>query len=205
MLAGCIALPLTWILLRVAVTKAAEALPAEWTLVMNVNPDLEIFAYVVAISAFAGILFGLAPALESSRSALFSTVRAAGNSPVRSRLRNLVIAVQLAVSLTLMIAGSMLVRSAIHALTMDTGYDGDHVVDLSLQFPEESKYTADRNDALVRNLCARLAAFPGVAAITSARAPDDNGERRAAISLNGEQPSAKNMPATLYYTWVQAT
>jgi hypothetical protein len=103
-----------------------------------------------------------------------------------------------------MIAGSMLVRSAIHTLKMNTGYDGDHIVELSLQFPEESKYTADHKAGLIRDLRTRLAALPGVAAITSARAPDDNGGRRAAVSLNGEHPSARNMYATLYYTWVQA-
>ena len=54
-IAGCIALPITWVLLRVAATKAAEVLPAEYTLIFNVNPDLEIFAYVFAISVFAGI------------------------------------------------------------------------------------------------------------------------------------------------------
>jgi len=202
MLAGCIALPLTSNLLRVAVTKAAEALPAEYgTLVLNVDPDLEIFAYVLAISVFAGILFGLAPAIESSGSALFATVRGAGTSPVRSRrLRNFLIAAQVAVSLALMIAGSMLVRSAIHTLKMNTGYYGDRIVDLSLQFPEKSKYTADHQAVLVRDLRTRLAALPGVAAITSARAPDDDGGRRAAVSLNGVQPSAGDMYATLYYT-----
>ena len=206
LLAGCIALPLTWTLLRVAVTKAAEALPAEdGTLVLNVNPDLEVFAYVLAISVFAGILFGLAPAIESSRSALFCTVRGAGTSSVRSRrLRNFLIAAQVAVSLALMIAGSMLVHSAIHTLKMNTGYDGDHIVDLSLQFPEESKYTADHKAVLVRDLRTRLAALPGVAAVTSARAPDDDGGRRAAVSLNGEQPTARNIYAMLYYTWVQS-
>ena len=206
LLSGCIALPLTWALSHLAVTKAAEALPAEYgTLVLNVNPDLEIFGYVLAISVFAGILFGLAPAIEASGSALSSTVRGAGTAPVRSRrLRNSLIASQVAVSLALMIAGGMLVRSAIHALRMNTGYDGDRVVDLSLQFPEESKYTANHQAVLVRDLRARLAALPGVAAITTARAPDDNGARRAAVSVTGEQPSARNMYAMLYYTWVQA-
>lgn len=205
LLAAGVALPFTWILLHVAVTKSAEALPADYgTLVLNVNPDLEIFGYVLAISVFAGILFGLAPAIESSRSALLSTVRGAGISPVRSRLRHLLIGAQVAVSLALMIAGSMLVRSAIHALSMNTGYAGRHVVDLSLQFPEESKYTAAYKAVLVRNLRARLTPLPGVAAITSARAPDDNGGRRAAVSINGEQPSARNKRAMLYYTWVQA-
>ena len=39
--------------------------------------------------------------------------------------------------------------------------------------------------------------------MTSARAPDDNGARRGAVSLNGEHPSARNMRTMLYYTWVQ--
>jgi hypothetical protein len=103
-----------------------------------------------------------------------------------------------------MISGSMLVRSAIQTLRMNTGYEGDRIVDLTLQFPEESGYTAERKSALVRELRIRLAALPGVTAITSARAPDDSGGRRAAVSLNGEAPSARNKYATLYYTWVQA-
>ena len=56
---------------------AAEAFPTEYgTLIFHVTPDLGIFAYVFAISLAAGILFGLAPALESSRSALSSALKA---------------------------------------------------------------------------------------------------------------------------------
>jgi predicted permease len=205
LIAGCIALPFTWSAWNVAVTQAAGALPVEYgALVLSVSPDLGMFAYVLTISVVAGVLFGLAPAIESSRSALFSTVRGAGASSVRSRLRHVLIAGQVAVSLALMIAGGMLVRSANHALRMETGYHGDHVIDLSLQFPEQSNYTADHKGVLVRDLRTRLAALPGVAAITSARAPNDGGGRTAAVSLNGEQPSARNRQAVLYYTWVQA-
>jgi predicted permease len=204
LLAGSVALPMTWALMRVAATRAAEAMPIGYgTLVLNVNPDPAIFAYVLAISVVAGILFGLAPAIDSSRSALFSTIRGTGASVVRSRLRHVLIAAQVAVSLALMIAGGMLVRSANQALSMDTGYHGDRVIDLSVQFPEDSSYTADHKAALVRDLRTRLAALPGVAAITSARAPNDGGGRRAAVSVNGEQPSALNKRAVLYYTWVQ--
>lgn len=206
LLAGCIALPATWTLLRVAVTRAAEALPAEYgTLVLNVNPDIEVFAYVLTISLFSGILFGLAPAIQSSGSALVSTIRGPGSSPFRSRrLRNFLVAAQVAVSLALMIAGSLLVRSAIHTLRMNTGYDGQQIVDLTIQFPEGIQYTEDHKAALVRDLRTSLGSLSGVTGITSARAPDDNGGRRAAVSLNGEHPSSQNMYATLYYTWVQA-
>ena len=204
LLAGALALPVTWMFMHLAVTNAAEQLPAEFTLVLRVNPDLEVLAYVLIVSMAAGVLFGLAPAVASSRDALFSITRGMGTSLGRSRLRHGLIAAQVAVSLTLMIAVGLLVRSAGRTLSTDTGYDGGRVIDVSLQFPEERAYTADRKSALVRDLRGRLAALPGVTAITIARAPNDRGGRRASVSLTGDHPSARNSHATLYYTWVEA-
>ncbi len=202
-LAGALALPVTWTMLHLAVTRAAEELPAEFTLVLNINPDLTEFAYVLAISVLAGMLFGLGPAMATSRSALFSITRATGTSLVRSRLRHGLIATQVAVSVTLMIAAGLLVRSASQALRMDTGYDLEHLVEVSLQFPEEPIYTADYKASVMRDVRGRLAALPGVTAITSARSPSHPGGMRAAVSLNGEAPSPRNVRATVYYTWVQ--
>ncbi len=107
--AGMLALLFTWALLKIAVTLAAGALPPEdGTLVFDVTPDLAIFAFVFLISLIAGILFGLAPAMESSRCALYSGIRSS-TSPVRSRrLQDLLIGAQVSLSLVLMIAGSML-------------------------------------------------------------------------------------------------
>jgi putative ABC transport system permease protein len=206
LIAGAIALLFTWALLRASVTMIVEAVPAEWgTFVLHVTPDLGIFAYVFAISLVAGILFGLAPALESSRSALSSAINAShASSPMRSRrIRNVLIAAQVATSLTLLIAGSMLIRSSIHVLKTDPGYDTRHTLEVQLQFPEGPKYnTADRH-ALIRELRNRLASLPDVAAISSTCAPDDGCVRMAAVSLNGKEPSAHNVKATLYYTYVQ--
>ena len=206
LLAGLIAMPCTLAILKAGATMFKQAFPVEiGTIVLHVTPDLKVFAYVLAISIFAGLLFGLAPALESSRSALYSAIKGnAGSSPVRSRrLRDLLIASQVAVSLVLMIAGSMLIRSSLHTLVMPTGYDGKHVVDLDFRFPEGSKFSPDRKIALMREVRTRVAVLPGVAAITSARAPDDSNVRAAAVSLNGEKPSSKNLQDNLYYTWVQ--
>jgi predicted permease len=204
LLAGALALPSTWMLLRLATITAAQQLPTDFTLVLNVTPDLAVLAYVVVISSLAGVLFGLGPALASSRSASFSITRETGTSLVRSRLRQGLIAAQVAVSLTLMIAGGLLLRSANRALNMDTGYDGARVINLHVQFPEERSYTPDEKAARVRDLRHRLAALPGVTAVTSARAPVDRGGRRAGVSLNGDAPSAQHRQATLYYTWVEA-
>ena len=206
LIAGVFAFLFSWAFLQAAVVLIADAFPDQYgTVIFHVTPDLRIFSFVFLISVFAGVLFGLAPAWESSRWAVSSALKAnAATSPIRSRhLRNFLIATQVAVSAVLVIAGSTLIHSAIRALWMDTGYDDAHVMDLGLQFPESAEYTPDHKDALIRDLRTRLAALPGVTDVTTARAPDDGGLRFAAVSLNGEAPSSRNMKAYLYYTWIQ--
>jgi hypothetical protein len=103
----------------------------------------------------------------------------AGTAKICSRrMRDCLMAAQIAVSLVLLIAGSMLIRSSIRALHMDTGYDSKHVVSLELRFPDGQKYNADRQTAMIHELRTRLAALPGVGAISSARAPHSGFERR---------------------------
>jgi predicted permease len=207
LLAGLSALLVSWVVLQVLVAVAQSELPASFgTLVYHVSPDLGIFAYAFILSLVAGVLFGLAPALEGSGAALSSVARAgSGTSPIRSRrLRDFLMALQVTVSLVLMIAGAMLIRSSILALKANTGYDGKEVVSLDLQFPEGPNYNAIGKAALVRELRTRLSTLPGAAAVTSAWAPDGNGLRTAAVSLNGEKPSPQNTKLVLYYTYVQA-
>jgi predicted permease len=203
-LAGAVALLFTWALLQITATLVAEALPAEYgSLVFHVTPDPEIFAYVLLTSLIAGVLFGLAPALESSRFTLSAGERSS-TSPVQSRrVRDFLIAAQVALSLVLVIAGSMLIRSSIHSLRMDTGYDSKHLVDLEFRFPEGSKRDSTREDAIVRELRARLAALPGVSAVTSARTPVDDAFRTAAVPLDGGM-STQSAQAILCYTYIEA-
>jgi predicted permease len=207
LVAGAVALLFSWGFLQIVVVLLADAFPEEYgTFIFHVTPDLEIFAYVLCLSLVAGILFGLAPALESSGAALSSAAKAnTGTGRVRSRrMRDLLTMAQVALSLVLLIAGSMFIRSSIRALQMDTGYDSKHILSLELRFPEGEKYSADRRTTLVRELRARLSALPGVVAITSARAPDGAGLRTATVSVNGERPSPQNTRAILYYTYIQA-
>jgi predicted permease len=207
MVAGAAAFLVTWALLAVGATVAKDALPSDMgAYIVNVTPDLEIFAYVFVLSLCAGILFGLTPALESARSALSSAIKAnAATSPSRSRrLRGWLIGSQVAVSLVLMIASCMLVRSSIRALEMDTGYEGKRVVDLSFQFPEGMLYSSDKKLAIVRELRARIAALPGVNGVTFGNPPDGSMLRTAAVSLNGEKPGTGNIRAYVDYSYVQA-
>ncbi|HLY41619.1 MAG TPA: ABC transporter permease [Terracidiphilus sp.] len=206
LIAGSLALFSSWAILSIMAKLAKDALPADvGTYIVHVNLDLQIFAYVFGISIMAGVLFGLAPALESTRSALTVALKASAMmSPRRSRrLRDFLVAGQVAVSLVLLIGGSMLVRSAIRALTMDTGYETKHVVDLHLQYPEGPLYDDARQHELVSELRRRLATTVGVISITAGRAPDDGGIRSAAVQVDGLKADARSAKAYLDYSYVQ--
>jgi len=205
-MAGAVALLFSWAFLKAAVAIFSAELPAEYgTLVFDVNPDLGIFAYVFLLSVAAGILFGLAPALESSRTALAAALKANNeSSPTRKRrVRDLLIAAQVAVSVVLMIAGSLLIHSSIQALKMDTGYLDKQVVNIEFRFPHDPQYTPRRQSAELHSLLTRLAALPGVVAISHGRAPDSQEVREANVTTNGEDPTVHNAQANLFYTFIQ--
>jgi putative ABC transport system permease protein len=206
LLAGAVALAVTWALLRVAVTLVAGLLPpGSPTLVFDVTPDLTIFTYVFAVSVVASVLFGVAPAIESSRTALEVATRIGTSSAHRRRLQDVLIAAQVGLSLVLLIVGSMMVRGAVNAISTDPGYDNTHLAMLDLQFPEAARYSADRKDALVRDLRARVASLPGVVATTNARPPATAPSRTAAVALDREATTeSRSRSVRLFYAYVEA-
>jgi macrolide transport system ATP-binding/permease protein len=199
-LAGGVALLFTWAFLKFAVVMIANAIPGEYGgLVFDVTPDLEIFTFVSAVSLIAGMLSGFAPAMESSRSRLISSI-GGGTAPVRSRrLQDALVASQVALSLVLMIAATMAIRSSMGSVAIDTGYESKHVFALDVQFPETLKYAAAQRRPLIDELRTRLSTLPEIASVTHARPPVDSGYRTAAATLN----DARNSQTILHYSFVQ--
>ena len=201
LLAGMLALLLTWALLK----ELAIWLSHVVDYALDATPDLEVFVYVLAICLLAGMLPGLAPALESSRAALAAVVRA-GTSSVRSRrLQDLLVTAQVWLSLVLLIAAGMFIRSSLNVLSTPTGYDSEQVVYLSVPFSRALEYTDVRKLALIRQLRTLLAALPGVAAITSAPQPMvETRFETVAVPLDegsGGGQGAQSLPG---YTYVES-
>lgn len=204
LLSGAFAMLLSWTFLRLVVRMAASALPIEYgSLVFDVNPDLALFALACIVSLSAGMLSGLAPALESSRSALSSALR--GSTSGRSRrLQDILVAVQVCLSLTLLIVGSMAIRSSMNLLTMDAGYDSKHSFSINYRFPENSHYNDARKLALVQELRARLAALPDVTALTIAQPPGGVPYQTTATAGDDKSSAIQHQQLMAYYSFVQA-
>jgi hypothetical protein len=114
-LAGGVGLMAAWWAVRLLVTAISNSLPAVWgTLALEVDPDLRVFGYTLAISVAAGILFGLTPAVQGSKLDLHTALKrgesGAGPSRVRWRARDLLVACEVAFCATLLIGAGLLVR-----------------------------------------------------------------------------------------------
>jgi len=204
-LAGVFALLFSWALLKVGVKAFIDAMPVEFgAVVFDVNPNLAVLAYAFMISLIAGILAGITPAIQSPRSALTSSARSSTASVRSRRLQGVVVAVQVGLSLVLMIIGSMFLRGAVNTLGMKTGYDIKNVVQVDLQFPKNVQYTAARRLALVNELHMRMAALPAVSKTTWGRPPGSSGFRTAVIPVGEGKTTATIAQTILNYTFVQA-
>jgi predicted permease len=150
-------------------TKAiVAALPAELPRATSVSIDARVLLFTLAVSLLAGILFGLAPALRTSRASLQEILRTTGrgSSHARHRLQGIFVAVQLALALVLLIGAGLMLRSFAALWRVDPGYRPDHAITFSVSLPANSKTTAAETRARLRRFDAAMRAIPGVEAVS---------------------------------------
>ena len=204
---GGASLLMTWGALRLLMVAIAASLPLEWgSLALHVEPDLRVFAYVFALSLFASVLFGLAPALQSSRPSLSSALKEEGSGFAlrisNSRLRDLLMAAQAAACLFLLIAAGLLIRGSIRSMTVSPGYETKQVLSIDVMFPRGLGYNHAKQLAETNQLLARIGRVPGVKSVAIGLAPDGGGLRTAAVGLNGSKPSTDKTARTVFYSFV---
>ncbi|HLK68833.1 MAG TPA: ABC transporter permease [Bryobacteraceae bacterium] len=153
-----------------AITSAAAALlqqipvpvpvPIEFAFAL----DWRLLAVACALGLAATLLCGLPAALHGTRTALATVVKlGAGTGFRRLHLRNLLVAGQFAVSVTLLAASFLFVRSFVHVLAANPGFEVDRIVSVNLQ-PARGQSSGD----LGRRLLEQIRTTPGVAAAACA-------------------------------------
>lgn len=124
------------------------------------SPDRRLFLYLLMVVVVTGILFGLFPALYSSRQDLVTELKDGAGSASRSsrRLRNTLVAIQAGLSLVLVVCAALLTKSS-RALMSGANFDPQHVVVLRIR-PELAKYSAAKAPLFVQAVWERLNAMP---------------------------------------------
>jgi predicted permease len=152
----------------VMVIISAKASP---TLLSMFRPNFMVFGFAVGIATVASVLFGLIPALTSTRISPGATLKAAGSSAggagseSRNRLGRTLVAVEMALALVLVIGAGLFLRTLITLETLDPGFRADHLLIFSVS-PSSAKVPEEKMPALGQELQRRLAALPGVESVT---------------------------------------
>jgi putative ABC transport system permease protein len=139
----------------------------------EVHIDGAVLAFTVVVALLTGIVFGLAPALHSSRldlnEALKSTSRGATSGVHGRRLRSLLTASEIALAVILLTGAGLLIRGFLKLEGVDPGFRRDHLLTLRLPLPLVRYSRPELQSAFYDRLLERVDALPGVreAAVSS--------------------------------------
>jgi putative ABC transport system permease protein len=170
LIAGVLGIGLSWIATRALVTWGAGQIPQG----IPIGLDLRVLLFTVAVSIVTGIVFGIFPALQLSRTEIHLTLREEGRGSSagqgRARVNNMLVSGQVALSLLLLIGAALLLRSYSRLLRVDAGFDPQNVITMNLSLPTVKYAKPEQQIAFFDELLRRIAEVPGVksAAISAA-------------------------------------
>ncbi len=170
--------------------------------------DGRALVYAIVVAVFTGLLFGLAPALQTTgtnlQESLKEGARGATGSGRRSRLRNGLVVAEVALSLVLLVTAALFVRSFMALQYVDPGFDVKRLMTMRLYLPGDPYETDDSKRLRLEDVIRRVEALPGVEAATASNTiAIGGGGAGDGIIAEGRDVPAGEEP-NMFYTGVTA-
>lgn len=168
----------------------------------EIRMDARVFAFTAAITLLTGVLFGLAPALQSSRSGVTNSLKdaARGSSGASGRgLRRVLIAAEVALALMLLTGGGLLLQTFVRLQQAELGFDPTNVLVGSISLPPTTYDTIEKQRVFFTQVLDETSALPGIqtAALTSIL--PFAGDTDTSFTIEGRREAAN--PADRTVTW----
>jgi len=137
--------------------------PIDVPVIPHVVMDVRVLLFAAAVSLVTGLLFGLVPALQSTRATLAGAMRndAPSDKLRRVNLRDLLVTAQVALSVVLLIGSVLVVRSLQHALSLRLGFEPAHAAIASFDVGLQG-YNEERGREFQRRLLDKVRSMPGI-------------------------------------------
>ena len=152
----------------------ASLLPPDAMATLQFTLDWHVVVFVGAVAIGTGLLFGLFPALHSTRPDLVSTLKGQAGQPSghrgAARFRTSLVTAQIALSMALLISAGLFVKSLVNVSRVDLGLKADDVVTFGLS-AQLNGYDEVRLHSLYERVEQELAAVPGVTGVSDATVP----------------------------------
>ena len=147
----------------------AADLPLPIPITFDLSLDRTVLGFSLLVTFVAGLLFGLAPALQGTRPDVAPTLRdetAGGGRARGAALRNILVSLQVAVSVVLLIGAGLLIRSLQASQQLDPGFGGSPTALVQLAAPV-ARYSNEEAGAFFEELTERIEARPEVSGATT--------------------------------------
>ena len=171
---GVVGVGFGWLTLRIL----TGLRPASLAVLGEAQLDPTVLAFTFGVSVVTALLFGLAPALQLASRKLGDALRGGASGVVRGglgpRLRKLLVAAQMAMSVVLLVSAGLLIRSFVHLQNVEIGFDAENLVSAQLSMPRSKYQTPTSRDVLAEQLLDRVRSSPGVNAVTRVFIPPPN-------------------------------
>ena len=168
-----------------------EIIPAESVIRLNAP----VLAFTLGVAALTALVFGLVPALQAARRDLNDPLRDSGKGVSggfrHGRLRDAVVVLEVALSLTLLVAAGLLMRSFVALREVHLGLQPDHILVARLPLPQDRYKTANQVAGFFKPLLLRLKALPGVVEATETSTLPPYGGIRSDIEIPGKTHAEK--------------
>ena len=155
---------------------------------LNTSPDLGVLAFTAGVSIIAGLLFGLVPALQASRTNLSSSMKEKTRTRsgfLRFNLSSMMVVMQVGLSMVLLTGAGLFARSLVKLQSQDVGFDRNNVLLLGID-PRLAGYKPKELATLYQQLIDRLGSLPQVRSVSMATyAPMSGTRRSSSIQVTG--------------------
>jgi len=143
-------------------------LPIPLPIKFDFNVDVRVLVFTALLIPFAALAFGLIPALRSTRLDIASVLKTVPGDSARGRrftLRNTLVVLQVAISVALLAAAGLFIRSAHNAALIDIGFKPDGILIAAID-PRTHGYSAEKTVQFTSQLRDKVAAIPGVRSVS---------------------------------------
>jgi putative ABC transport system permease protein len=182
---------------------ALKALPEALPRVNDIKVDVNVLLFTLAASLITGIVFGLAPALQSSNPNLNETLKEGGRSGSSGRqgLRSVLVVGEIAISLVLLVGSGLLIRSFVALNHVNAGFDDRNLLTFDISLSKKEFSDAPKIRRFYHAFMEKVAALPGVeSAATTDLLPLSGGDSENQFYVtNRPKPSPSELPLAMTY------
>src|SRR5690349_6478660 len=145
------------------------AIPVQLPFWMHFGIDLRVLGFTAGITLLTGLLFGTAPALQTSRVDLNDTLKEGGRGSggVRARARSLLVVAEIALSLVVLVGAGLMIQSFLRLKRVHIGLNAHNVLTASVALPRSKYKEGDQRAAFFKQLVERVSNLPGVEAASA--------------------------------------